>query len=140
MYDQHGSLRACLALPVTVGCYLNARFGLKQTGLHRIFTQVDAAGPEARHNRLPVSTVKKRVEEVGATQRVQSFDMRNSVRWHGVERLKQKLKSKLNARVTVSNHRALIPAFVRFTQDVLSKVDVHTTDRVRPSPTLSVAQ
>ena len=65
MHNEQWFLSISLPSPVAVSKHSHARFGLKQPGLKWVFPQVDARGPKARHNGLPVTALKKRLEGVG---------------------------------------------------------------------------
>lgn len=95
MHHQQGILCACVPPPVTLCGYTHSGLSFKHEGFDRKLPQVDAGGPEARHNSLPVTALKKRLERVGGVQSVQGFVTRNNLRWHSVASVK-KLKSKLS--------------------------------------------
>jgi hypothetical protein len=64
MCYENGSFRIGLSSPVAVGNHLHSYLGIKQSGLERILPQVDAGRPEARHNGLPITALKERLEGI----------------------------------------------------------------------------
>jgi hypothetical protein len=65
MRNENGPLQIGLPPPVAAGNHTRSWLGFKQAGLKWILPQIDAGGPKARHNGLPVSSLQKRLKGTG---------------------------------------------------------------------------
>jgi hypothetical protein len=64
MRNENGPLQIDLPSPVAAGNHAHSRLGFKQAGLKWILPQIDAGGPKARNNGLPVTALKKWLEGI----------------------------------------------------------------------------